>query len=119
METLTATKWAIDAAHSEIAFSVKHMMISTVRGHFESFEGSIHSESDDFTGADVEFSLVVDSSFCSHLFFALASDHTCLFLQPLITPACPHCSLCSHLSRERYDKLNFSSARLCIPIHML
>ncbi len=30
--------WKIDPAHSQVQFSVKHMMISTVRGHFEKFE---------------------------------------------------------------------------------
>jgi len=33
--------WKIDPAHSQIQFSVRHMMISTVRGEFESFEGTI------------------------------------------------------------------------------
>lgn len=32
--------WAIDAAHSSLSFSAKHMMISTVAGHFDAFEGS-------------------------------------------------------------------------------
>jgi polyisoprenoid-binding protein YceI len=29
--------WNLDTAHSEIEFKVKHMMISTVKGHFENF----------------------------------------------------------------------------------
>src|SRR5262245_52628510 len=29
--------WQVDYAHSEIQFSVKHMMIATVRGQFEKF----------------------------------------------------------------------------------
>ncbi len=29
--------WQLDNSHSQISFSVKHMMISTVRGKFESF----------------------------------------------------------------------------------
>ena len=33
--------WKIDPAHSHIQFSVRHMMISTVRGEFENFEGDI------------------------------------------------------------------------------
>src|SRR5919199_480534 len=32
-------KWEIDPAHSKLAFSVKHMMVSTVRGHFKEFSG--------------------------------------------------------------------------------
>jgi polyisoprenoid-binding protein YceI len=36
-----AGKWDIDAAHSEVAFTVRHMMVSKVRGRFDKFEGSI------------------------------------------------------------------------------
>lgn len=31
--------WAVDAAHSKVGFSVKHMGISTVRGEFTEFQG--------------------------------------------------------------------------------
>jgi polyisoprenoid-binding protein YceI len=34
--------WVIDSAHSEINFSVRHMMISTARGRFEKFYGSVN-----------------------------------------------------------------------------
>lgn len=33
--------WNIDAAHSQATFSVKHMMISTVRGQFEVLSGQL------------------------------------------------------------------------------
>lgn len=36
--------WQIDAAHSEVQFSVKHMMISTVRGRFNSFSGTVEAD---------------------------------------------------------------------------
>jgi polyisoprenoid-binding protein YceI len=36
-----AGKWDIDAVHSEVAFTVKHMMVSKVRGRFDKFEGTI------------------------------------------------------------------------------
>lgn len=61
METLTKTKWAIDPIHSEIAFSVKHMMISTVRGHFEDFQAFFESEGEDFQDAKISFSAKIDS----------------------------------------------------------
>ena len=32
-------KWAIDPAHSQIQFAVKHLGISTVRGTFQQFSG--------------------------------------------------------------------------------
>ena len=34
--------WNIDASHTQIEFSVRHMMIAKVRGQFEQFEGQIH-----------------------------------------------------------------------------
>jgi len=34
--------WNIDASHSQATFSVKHMMISTVRGHFDVLSGQLH-----------------------------------------------------------------------------
>lgn len=34
--------WQLDASHSEISFSARHMMISRVRGQFESFSGSVN-----------------------------------------------------------------------------
>lgn len=33
--------WTIDSAHTEIDFSVRHMMISNVRGYFQKFNGTI------------------------------------------------------------------------------
>ncbi len=33
--------WDIDSVHSQATFSVKHMMISTVRGHFEVLSGQL------------------------------------------------------------------------------
>src|SRR5215475_12747856 len=36
-----AGKWDIDTVHSEVAFTVKHMMVSKVRGRFDKFEGTI------------------------------------------------------------------------------
>jgi polyisoprenoid-binding protein YceI len=38
---LVAGTWAIDLAHSDVSFSVRHMMVSKVRGHFTRFEGDI------------------------------------------------------------------------------
>lgn len=32
--------WQLDKAHSSVNFSVRHMMISTVRGRFEEFDGT-------------------------------------------------------------------------------
>ena len=37
----TAGTWDIDQVHTDISFTVRHMMVSKVRGHFEQFEGSV------------------------------------------------------------------------------
>jgi polyisoprenoid-binding protein YceI len=37
----TTNTWAIDPVHSAGEFSVKHMMVATVRGHFKITEGTI------------------------------------------------------------------------------
>lgn len=40
----TTNTWAIDPTHSEIGFSVSHMMFSKVRGTFETYEAKIASD---------------------------------------------------------------------------
>ena len=42
-----AGTWVIDPIHSEVGFSVRHMMVSKVRGRFEKYEGEI------VTGEDI------------------------------------------------------------------
>ncbi|WP_299366170.1 YceI family protein [Winogradskyella sp.] len=61
METITKTTWNVDNAHSEIGFKVKHMMISTVSGHFEDFTASVETETEDFNNAQFSFSAKVNS----------------------------------------------------------
>ncbi|MBB4639105.1 YceI family protein [Longimicrobium terrae] len=39
--TSGVTTWNIDPAHTTVEFSVKHLMISTVRGHFGAVTGTI------------------------------------------------------------------------------
>ena len=58
---MSATKWVLDPTHSELQFKVKHLVISTVTGFFKKFSGSVESETEDFDGADVTFSLDVNS----------------------------------------------------------
>lgn len=57
MSTATEVKtiWGIDASHSEIQFKVKHMMVSTVTGSFNEFEGTVATENEDFEGANIRF----------------------------------------------------------------
>lgn len=41
-----AGTWVIDPVHSEVGFSVRHLMVSKVRGRFETFEGEIVTSDD-------------------------------------------------------------------------
>jgi polyisoprenoid-binding protein YceI len=38
--------WAIDPAHSDVGFGIRHLMISNVKGHFTRFEGRIVTAED-------------------------------------------------------------------------
>lgn len=55
------TNWKIDKSHSEIAFKVKHMMVSTVTGHFEDFDATLTTNSENFDNAKIEFSAKTSS----------------------------------------------------------
>jgi len=55
------TTWAIDPAHSEIQFKVKHLMISTVTGHFKTFNATVETVGDDLTTAKVHFTADINS----------------------------------------------------------
>jgi len=37
----TTTRWTIDPGHSAVGFSVRHLMITNVRGEFEAFRGDV------------------------------------------------------------------------------
>jgi polyisoprenoid-binding protein YceI len=43
--------WQLDAVHTHVGFSVKHMMVSTVRGQFKQYSGSLKIDPVDFTGS--------------------------------------------------------------------
>ena len=59
--TAKAQKWVIDTSHTEVQFKVKHLVITTVTGRFDKFEGGAFSERDDFDGAEVHFTIEVNS----------------------------------------------------------
>ncbi|MEM7335659.1 MAG: YceI family protein [Chloroflexota bacterium] len=53
--------WHIDSAHSHIYFSVRHMMISKVRGSFESFGGEVSFDPENLTATAVHITVDVNS----------------------------------------------------------
>ncbi|MFN8277884.1 MAG: YceI family protein [Chitinophagales bacterium] len=58
---MSTTTWSIDPTHSEILFKVKHLMINSVTGRFNKFEGQLTSTAEDFSGANISFSADVAS----------------------------------------------------------
>jgi polyisoprenoid-binding protein YceI len=59
---MSQVKWSLDPMHSEITFKVKHLMISTVSGRFNSFDVTATTEGDNFTKVNsVETSIDVSS----------------------------------------------------------
>src|SRR5258705_4317051 len=61
--TITAkrTKWILDAAHSEISFKVKHLMITNVKGGFRKFNAEVTTIGDDPATATVHAVIDTDS----------------------------------------------------------
>ncbi|MGE5425415.1 MAG: YceI family protein [Syntrophothermus sp.] len=53
--------WVIDPAHTEVLFRVKHMVITTLGGKFDKFEGKIYSSSGDFSNSRAEFTADINS----------------------------------------------------------
>jgi len=53
--------WKMDPNHSEVKFKVKHLVVSTVSGSFDSFSSTVESTKDDFSDAVVTFEADVNS----------------------------------------------------------
>lgn len=53
--------WNIDSAHSHVGFSVKHMMVTTVRGQFKNYSGQLQLDTADFTRSRFEGEIDVAS----------------------------------------------------------
>lgn len=56
-----STPWKLDPAHSELTFKVKHMMISNMKGNFETFDAEIIAQDDTFKNAKTTATVQVDS----------------------------------------------------------
>jgi polyisoprenoid-binding protein YceI len=58
-QSIASGTWTVDAVHSHVGFAVKHMVVSTFRGRFEDYDGSLSVAED---GAPrLEGSVRVDS----------------------------------------------------------
>jgi polyisoprenoid-binding protein YceI len=57
----SATTWNLDPVHSSAQFKVKHMMISNVKGEFQTIKGSLTLDSSDITKSQVDATIDVSS----------------------------------------------------------
>lgn len=59
--TVAPTKWTLDKAHSNVKFTVTHMVVTETDGSFKLFDGSMEHSNADFSDAKIEFSVDVNS----------------------------------------------------------
>jgi polyisoprenoid-binding protein YceI len=93
------TEWQIDPAHSAAHFSVRHLMISNVRGEFSKISGKVLRDPTDLTRSTVEVSLETasvntrepqrDEHLRSADFFDVGNHPTMTFRSKRIAPAGP------------------------------
>ena len=55
------TKWTFDQAHTDVMFSVTHLVISTVTGYFRNSDGSVVTNGNDFNNAKINFTIQTKS----------------------------------------------------------
>lgn len=55
------TAWKLDPVHSNVRFTVPHLVISEVEGSFSKFDGSVTHTKEDLTDANVSFTVDVAS----------------------------------------------------------
>jgi len=58
---MSTTTWVIDPIHSDVQFKIKHLVISSVTGAFNQFEGSATATGEDFDQVDANFKIDVKS----------------------------------------------------------
>jgi polyisoprenoid-binding protein YceI len=54
---MATSTWQLDAAHTDIAFRVRHLLVATATGKFTAFSSQATTEEDDFSTVQVEFNV--------------------------------------------------------------
>jgi polyisoprenoid-binding protein YceI len=58
---VSRTVWKIDPDHSTAEFSIRHMMITNVKGHFRGINGELVGDPTDLTTADVNLTIDINT----------------------------------------------------------
>ena len=58
---MAASTWNLDKSHSGITFSVRHMMITNVRGSFNDFDATVSADPADLASLDASLTIDVNS----------------------------------------------------------
>jgi polyisoprenoid-binding protein YceI len=54
-------KWSVDKAHSNVRFTVTHLVVSEVEGSFKLFDGTMENSTADISDAKINFTVDVNS----------------------------------------------------------
>lgn len=57
----SAQVWNIDKVHSNVGFTVQHLVISKVKGNFKDFQGTINFDGKNWENASAEMTVMVNS----------------------------------------------------------
>ncbi len=91
---MAAQTWTIDKAHSDIFFTVRHMVITKVRGRFTKWDGTLVLDEQDWTKSRVE--VVIEAASIS------TSDEK----------RDGHLRSADFLDAEKFPKLTFKSTKV-------
>lgn len=61
VQVQTPTKWTLDKSHSNLKFTVTHMVVSETEGSFKIFEGSVEHTKADMSDAKINFTVDINS----------------------------------------------------------
>jgi polyisoprenoid-binding protein YceI len=57
----TVSKWTLDKLHSNVRFTVSHMIVAETEGTFKIFDGTVEHTKADWSDAKIEFTVDVNS----------------------------------------------------------
>jgi polyisoprenoid-binding protein YceI len=122
-----ASSWAVDPAHSEVDFSIKHLGLTNVRGHFSNIKGTLLYDEAQVSKSSVNVTIDVttvdtansarDGVLKSDSFFDVAKSPTATFVSTSVTQNGSHLMVNGNLTLHGVTKpvtLDVSTATTAI-----